>query len=133
MADANKPKLSDDLISLRRRAENVLRKRTHQLEKISPADVQSIIQELQANQIELEMQNDELRRVQQELETSREKYFDLYDLAPVCYITINEKGIILESNITAAVLLGVERKRSSRTTAIPPHIQRRSGPILSVP
>ena len=61
------------------------------------------------HQIELEMQNDELRRVQLELEVSRARYFDLYDLAPVGYITVSEDGLILEANLTAATLLGVSR------------------------
>ena len=61
------------------------------------------------HQIELEMQNHELCRTQQELEASRAKYFDLYDSAPVGYVTLNEKGIIVEANQTAAGLLGQER------------------------
>jgi PAS domain S-box-containing protein len=61
------------------------------------------------HEIELEMQNDELRRIQGDLEASRARYFDLYDLAPVGYFTINDKGLILEANLTAANLLGVAR------------------------
>ena len=61
------------------------------------------------NQIELEMQNGELRRAQVELETVRASYFDLYDLAPVSYFTVSEAGMIVEANLTAATLLGVPR------------------------
>ena len=60
----------------------------------SPEDAGNLIHELRVHQIELEMQNDELRRMQVELETSHEKYFDLYDLAPVGYVTLSDKGLI---------------------------------------
>jgi PAS domain S-box-containing protein len=80
-----------------------------QLNKIQPTDMQNVVQELRVHQIELEMQNEELRHTQQELEASREKYFDLYDMAPAGYVSLNEKGIILEANLSVATLLGRER------------------------
>jgi PAS domain S-box-containing protein len=66
-------------------------------------------EELHVHQVELELQNDELRRLQAKLEASRKRYFDLYDLAPVGYFTISEQGLILEANLTAAMLLGMTR------------------------
>jgi len=64
--------------------------------------------ELCVHQIE-EMQNEELRQSQSELDAARKRYFDMYDLAPVGYCTLSEKGLILEANLTAATLLGITR------------------------
>ena len=75
-----------------------------------PGDIAAAIHELRVHQIELEMQNEELRRIQLELETSREKYVELFDLAPVGYLTLGDKGIVGDANLTAALLLGVERR-----------------------
>jgi PAS domain S-box-containing protein len=71
--------------------------------------VRQLIHELRVHQIELEMQNEELRRTQVGLDSARARYFDLYDFAPVGYCTISENGLILESNLTAATLLGMVR------------------------
>jgi len=77
-------------------------------EKLSPREVRRVLHDLRVHQIELEMQNEELRRTQAELEISRERYFDLYDLAPVGYFTLNEMGFILEANLAGAKLLETE-------------------------
>jgi PAS domain-containing protein len=96
---------------LRRRAEKLLRGKPADMAAIRTEEAGRLLHELQVHQIELEMQNDELRRAQQKLEASRVKYFDLYDLAPVGYFTVSEKGLILEANLRGADLLGVERNR----------------------
>jgi PAS domain S-box-containing protein len=65
--------------------------------------------ELQVHQVELEMQNAELRQARNELETALEQYTDLYDFAPASYFTLDRKGTILRVNLTGAGLVGVER------------------------
>jgi PAS domain S-box-containing protein len=102
----------EHLKRLRIRAEKSLRK--HPIEAASRASIKELVQELQVYQTELELQNEDLREAQAELEESRNKYFDLFDLAPVGYVTINRRGMVLEMNLTAANLLGIERRMAAR-------------------
>jgi len=97
--------------TLRRRAEDKARAMgAEDGESPSPEGARQLLHELRVHQIELEMQSEELRRAQGELEASRARYFDLYDLAPVGYFTLSEQGLILEANLTAATLLGEARR-----------------------
>ncbi|MGO9118007.1 MAG: sensor histidine kinase [Desulfomonilaceae bacterium] len=97
---------------LRRRAETMLGKSTDGLDEadLSPEKMRLLVHELRVHQIELEMQNEELRQAQLSLEASRDNFSDLYDFAPVGYVTLSDKGIILEANRTAVRLLGIERE-----------------------
>jgi two-component system cell cycle sensor histidine kinase/response regulator CckA len=104
---------SNQADDLRRRAEKLAREKAALTpegpEPLSPDAARSLLHDLRVHQIELEMQNEELRRAQVELEASRARYFDLYDLAPVGYFTLSEQGLILEANLAAAALFGVAR------------------------
>ena len=102
----SKAKKTDDF---RDKAERILKSVKAPIEKLTDADVRKLAHELQVHQIELEMQNEELRKSQQELEDSRDKYSRLYDFAPIGYFTISDDGIILDANLTGAKMLGVER------------------------
>ncbi|MDO8948302.1 MAG: ATP-binding protein [Desulfocapsaceae bacterium] len=96
--------------NLRQKAEAKLREsRSAVEEKVSVEEAKLLFHELQVHQIELEMQNEELRQAQHKLEISRASYFDLYNLAPVGFLTLNNKGLIVQANLTSANLLGVAR------------------------
>ena len=100
---------TDSKQAMRKRTEEQAAQMLENAAALSPKEVRQILHELRVHQIELEMQNEELRGAQAKLEASRVRYFDLYDLAPVAYCTLSEKGLILEANLTAATLLGVAR------------------------
>jgi PAS domain S-box-containing protein len=104
---------SPQAASLRERAERVFREMLdsslENLDVLSPETLRASLHELRVHQIELEMQNEDLLRAQAALDASRARYFDLYELAPVGYCTVSEKWQILETNLTAATLFGVER------------------------
>ncbi len=86
-------------------------KRVRESEKL----LQRVVHDLQVHQTELETQNEDLRRLQLELEESRSSYRDLYDFAPAGYLTLNEDGSILEANLMASRLLGVEKNALVKT------------------
>ena len=98
---------------LRAQAETLIRGKAAQspehLATLSPEVTRAMLHELQVHQIELELQNEELRRAQVALEESRARYYDLYDLAPVAYVTVSKPGLILEANLTTCTLLGLAR------------------------
>ncbi|HEY5556719.1 diguanylate cyclase [Acetobacterium sp.] len=79
------------------------------LEEMSSEEMRRTIHELQVYRIELEMQNEELRKTELELYDARARYFDLYEMAPLGYLILSLTGLILEANLTAVTLLGVNR------------------------
>lgn len=80
----------------------------------SQEDDKQMLLNLQAHQEELKLQNEELRRAQEELSIATERYFDLYDLAPVGYLTVNPDGLVVQANLKAATMLGVVRTALNR-------------------
>ena len=101
---------------LRRLAEERSRESASETPRtMAEQDYQALVHELQVHQIELEMQNEELRMAQGQLSESLAKYSDLYDFAPVGYFTSNREGLILEANLTLAGQLGIERGRLIET------------------
>jgi diguanylate cyclase (GGDEF)-like protein/PAS domain S-box-containing protein len=83
---------------------------TAEREAAADADeMQRLAHDLQVYRTEMEMQNQELREAQRRLEETRDRYADLYDFAPVGYLTLDAKGCIREINLTGAMLLGRER------------------------
>jgi PAS domain S-box-containing protein len=116
LATETKPSHPYSDVVLRAQAEARLRKEKKP-ERSNAGDSESttnngrMLHELQVHQIELEMQNSELQETRGKLEALLEKYTDLYDFAPVGYLSLDEQGRILELNLTGAALLGVGRSR----------------------
>jgi len=106
-------KVKDELYinELRQRAAEFIKKNPSTIKEIPPGDVKKLIEDLQIHQVELEMQNEELRRVQLELEAARDKYADLYDFAPIGYLALDETTRIQDVNLTGADLLGFPKSK----------------------
>jgi PAS domain S-box-containing protein len=92
---------------LRKQAEGMLAGQPQDADRT--LTLEETLHELRVHQIELEMQNEELRRAQQTIEASRTSYANLYDFSPVGYLTIDKRGLILKANLTISGMLGVER------------------------
>ena len=101
---------SPDAAELRRRAEERLAKARR---SAPPADqdLQRLVSELQVHQAELELQNEELQQARDQVEAGLRRYTDLYDFAPVGYLTVDAGGVVRQANLAASGLVGVERSR----------------------
>ena len=99
---------SEKFVDLRERAEQVLTESPGGLQEI-PTDVQELIHELQVRSVELEIQNEQLRETQLELQQSHDRYVELYDFAPVGYLTMDSNGFIVQANLAVCALLKTQR------------------------
>lgn len=96
---------------LREKAEQLNRVASHKLPKLTPHNVETLVQELRVHQIELELQCQELQRAHAEAEESRNRYRELYESIPLGYVTIDAEGNIYDLNPVGASLLGIGIER----------------------
>lgn len=110
LAETEKNKAaSTDPAGLRSRTEDRLKAEQIETDRRKTDDIESLHHELAVHRVELEMQNEELSNSPVQIEEARARLSDLYDFAPVGYLTLNEKGRVLEANLTIARQLGIER------------------------
>lgn len=98
---------------IRRKAEQIVNQTyvaDNLLDELNGQDVRQVLHELRVHQVELEMQNEELRRTQASLITTRKHYLDLYNFAPVAYLTLDRYGVIKNINLFGAKMMGRERR-----------------------
>ena len=95
---------------LRQRAEKLLKKKLSKTDlELSKEEMQKLIYELEVHQIELELQYEELKKAQADANRFAEKYHDLYDFAPIGYLSLSKDGVIKEINLCATQMLGKDR------------------------
>ena len=97
-------------VKKRKREKGAKRRKAYDTSSMSARQIQNIVEALELHKAELEIQNEELLRIQEELELSRDKYEDIYDFAPIGLFMISKKGLILEANHSICSKLGLARK-----------------------
>ena len=108
--DLNPPRVHLHPKSLRARAETQLKHKSVAPAR-TPVETDRLLHELQVHQIELEMQNEELTSACAEADAIRSHYADIYDFAPVAYVTLDALGVVRQINLTGAILLGIKRSQ----------------------
>jgi PAS domain S-box-containing protein len=96
--------------AIQKEAETMLGKSGTDISGMSSTDIEKLFFEFQVHQIELELQNEELKRTHQELSASRDDFALIYNLSPVPYVTLNEQGVIKKANMAAAQLLSCSKE-----------------------
>ena len=102
--------------NLRDRAEQLLSKADSQTEELTLEEVKALVHDLRVHQVELELQNEELRNIQKELRKVTANYAHLYHNAPTGYLTVDSSGSILQANNTFGQMVGVENHRLNGTS-----------------
>ena len=106
----------NDLGKLRKRAEKILNKNASQTgSKLSEDEMIKLIYELEVHQVELELQNEELKKSQTAANNYAERYHELYDFAPIGYMTLSKEGAINEINLCASQMLDKERSNLKKS------------------
>jgi PAS domain-containing protein len=100
-----KIRLNPTFVALRQKAEQIVSGKKIELPDFNELDLMSLIHEIEVQYVELELQNQELRQALHDLEESRNKFLELYQTAPVAFVTVNDKGLIEQINEAAARLL----------------------------
>jgi PAS domain S-box-containing protein len=106
-----KPDAPSNKRSLRESAEDQLARSHKRFPSLTGLSAETRIHDLQVHQIELEIQAEELRKTHLALEELRDKYLDLYEFAPLGYLTLSDKTLITDVNLSGATLLDIERSK----------------------
>ncbi|WP_462323668.1 hybrid sensor histidine kinase/response regulator [Desulfoplanes sp.] len=106
-------------ISLRSRAEKIANESREDISRLTMTEIREMVHELKVHQIELEMQNENLQAARQEVVQTRDQYAELYDNAPVGYMSSDTFGVISRVNLTLATMLGVDKGQLCGTTLSP--------------
>ena len=125
--------ITSSLSLMRQRAEGIIGSQPKDIENLSVDNFKYLSHELEVHQIELEFQNENLREAQLELEKAREKYANLYNYAPIGYLTLNKKLEITDANYTAIDLLEIDKNLLISTLIyriVPSHYQGQLNEII---
>lgn len=110
----DKKNSEESIRSIRKQAETIVKanvtEMSTRLKTLSLEEAEELVHEFEVHQIELKIQNEELLQTQLELESMKNRYLDLYEMAPVGYLTLDEEGLILEANHTVSNLFGMARE-----------------------
>jgi len=110
--------IKPDKLALRKAAEKAYAAKNISAPVLTPEDCKILFHELGAHQIELELQNNELQKAQEEADTLRSRYVELYDYAPVGYMSLDKDCRITEINLNACAKLGIERDKYISTRPV---------------